>query len=96
MAICLCCQRDNANIRVEASVIFHICGQSDCKTEKGQTVGDWLVDERFFFIEDEHYFTLVINNKSYDIPVDKRVVRGLRNKIIEIMVKEPKKEEVKE
>lgn len=88
MVECICCKKNSGNIRVIGTVIFYICGQSDCRSKQGKTVGEWLTTDNYHFIEDQSKFILEINNKSYAIINDKRVVKGLGTKIKEILIQQ--------
>lgn len=93
---CLCCKKNSPNIIVNGNAIFRVCGQSDCRDKDGRTLGEWLLhghDDKsgnlgnWYLISGRQNFSIEIHNKEYDIPVDKRVVKGLHNKIKEIMMK---------
>jgi hypothetical protein len=88
MVECICCKKNSGNIRVIGTVIFYICGESTCRSLKGETVGEWLAGENYYFIEGQTSFILEINNKNYPIVNDKRVIKGLGTKIREILLKQ--------
>ena len=93
---CLCCKKNDGNIQVSSGVTFYICGESTCKSRKGLTVGEWLLEGHddksgntgnYYLIKDCDQFSLNIHGKIHFIPNDKRVVKGLHNKIRELVLK---------
>jgi hypothetical protein len=97
MPECICCKKNEGNITVTGSVIFYICGQSNCKDKKGQDIGQFFLDGsdnpggnegNWWLINDHKAFSMNINGKEFVFPLDKRVIKGLKNKIREIVMKQ--------
>jgi hypothetical protein len=97
MTECICCKQRTANITITGNAIIHVCGQSDCRSQEGETLGEWLLSGQddptgnsgyYYLIEDLKQIEILINKKNYIIPTDKRVIRGLANKIKEIAMKQ--------
>lgn len=89
MIQCICCKRNESHIIINANFLVHICGQPDCTDQKGQKLGDWLIDEHessggYYIISGIEEFTMEIDGKSYIIKNDKRIIKSLHNKIQEI------------
>lgn len=84
----MCCKKNHANIRIIGTWIISVCGQSDCRTKEGKTLGEYILDPNGMEgIIEEDGFAVEIENKSYQIPPDKRIIKGLGTKIQEIILK---------
>ena len=97
MVECICCKKNSGNIEVNGSAIFYICGQSNCRDKDGRDIGQFFLhgsDDKegnygnWWLIDEGKSFTMKINGKDYVFPLDKRVVKGLRNKIKAIVMKQ--------
>ena len=88
MVECIVCKKPNAQITIEGHALIRICGEPDCKDKKGRTLGEWLLDDtdngNYFYIENLKTFKITIDRKTHNIINDKRIIRGLSNKIQEL------------
>jgi len=91
---CLCCKKNEANITITGQWTIHVCGLSTCRHIMSggheQTLGEWFLDESdegcYMMIRGLEEFTIEVNHKKYIIPNDKRKVKGLHNKIQNIVL----------
>jgi hypothetical protein len=97
MPECICCKKNDGRIEVYGNAIFYICGQSNCISPKGENISEWFLQGSkdnnqdgnwACYVEGKQYLEFKISNKVYRISTDKRVLKGLKNKLREIAMKE--------
>lgn len=90
MTECLCCKKNESTMKIHGNYIVNVCGQSNCRTPEGKTLGEWILDDgdlgHYGILRDKEAIVLEINNKKYAIPNDKRIIKGLHNKIRDIVL----------
>lgn len=97
MVECICCKKNDGNIEVHGNAIFYICGQSNCISPKGQNIAEWFLDGAAeenrdgnwnCYVNGKSDLLFIIGHKPYKISTDKRVLKGLKNKIRELVMKQ--------
>lgn len=97
MVDCICCKKNEGNIEVRGNAIFYICGQSNCESPKGEDIGEWFLQGSkeedpngnwSCYVKGQSQILFKINHKQYSIATDKRVLKGIKSKIQEIVRKQ--------
>ena len=89
MAECINCKKRPGILTCDANFVFYICGHADCRNlYNNETIGEILAREgehgMWYFIENE-VLNIKIGRKNHRFPADKRIIKGLHNKLQELM-----------